>query len=181
MALLRGLAALATVTTLVGCAPPPRLPEAEPGAMPRWADRYGAWTAKAETPVYADERDTSRLAFTLRPGDRVEALTGTMHTLAYGHIRFFQGGEVYRPGSDEPIKLWPFEEVVLLERVSEESWSAWVRGEPHEFVMSACDGGWHTELELPVQAWWVQLRDGRGRTGWTPVTTRDQFDGIRER
>ena len=42
---------------------------------------YGAWQANDTLPVYSAERDTSHVAFHLRPGERLDAQPGYHHVL----------------------------------------------------------------------------------------------------
>ena len=158
--------AAALATTLSGCASAPRLPVVEEGVTPRGALRYGMWFTEVETPVYAREGDRSHVAFTVPSRARLEALTGNVHRLAHGSVRFLWNGSVY-DAEDREIKLWPLEEVALVRRLDETTWEAWSRGRPVTLVVGPeCSGVEALPLQPPREEWWVHVRDRAGREGW---------------
>lgn len=172
-ALLIGLAVLA------GCAAaPPRLPAIDQGFTPRPQLSYGDWVATRPTLVYAAEGDRTRPAFQLAPHESVTAMTGNIHRLAHGAVRFKWGGSVTVANGDE-LALWPLEEVVLLRRVTEESWDAWARGQEVTLVIGPeCSGVEHFDVQLPKEEWWVHVRTRQGRTGWVLIDDPDAFERV---
>src|SRR5262245_29684365 len=49
--------------------------------------RYGEWTACGVLRVFATERDTSKVTFTIPKGERFVALDGNVHVLRPGVVR----------------------------------------------------------------------------------------------
>jgi hypothetical protein len=97
-----------------------------------------------------DRSDAS--AFTLSAGRKIEALTGVV--------------VVSRPGraGDEAAVLHPLGEGYWL------VWRDGKKGSAQVGPKSDRPGPWDPELnpiETPEFRWWVQVRDGQGRTGWT--------------
>jgi hypothetical protein len=154
----------------------PKVPYTSRDACPGECCEYGGiWTAKADTEVRARPRLDSPVAFRLRKGDTVLAVTGMVVTTRLGRA------VVRRPiriGDERRLKAGPADEVVVLYRRGEGSWRIWLRGElddaelPTEDDRCATDGGEPVECEVqivvrPQTVWWSRVRTRNGREGWT--------------
>src|SRR5690349_18029048 len=64
----------------------PKLPFTDPGACPFECCQYGEWTATSSQRVYKSTSRDSGLAFTIRPGEKISALTGVVITRKAGLV-----------------------------------------------------------------------------------------------
>jgi hypothetical protein len=178
------LAALAALAeTIAGAAPrpsPPRVPYESSGVCPFDCCTYGTWSVQVDTNLLAEHRDGAPVAFSVRRGTKVQAMTGVVVTSRFGRA------VVRRPTALDGVEVTPRDSIVVLHYVGEGFWKLWVRGklvedQVHD-VESICgfDKGVPVGcavqiLEKPRTVWWVKIRS-RGRVGWTRQV--DHFDGM---
>jgi hypothetical protein len=160
----------------------PPLPYEDVGACPFEGCVYRQWIANAAVDVRTGRQPNDSIAFTLKPGDRVQAVTGIVVTLKAGRVTF--RAPIDLPSSDGPVHVVPGETLYLLTYHGEGSTTAWFKGHLYDWLDGSeffnalcedrpnpCNG---SIVERPQRVWWVRLRSLRGRMGWTRET--DKFD-----
>lgn len=172
-----------------GCreAPPARVPESPPavpsaaattavlavpfeseGACPFECCVYRMWSVRSATDIRATRDATAPVAFTVHKGEKVDAVTGVVVVSRPGRARASRDVQVEGLG---PLRKGG--EVSVLHPVGEGFWLVWrdgKKGSGQVAEKSARPGPWDPELnpiEKPDFRWWIQVRDGKGRTGWT--------------
>src|SRR5258708_19315465 len=83
---------LAVLVFLLGSSgnSPPKLPFSEKAACPFECCQYGQWTASSTKQVLSEQRKTASVAFTIRPGETVQAVTGVVVTRKFGLVRILK-------------------------------------------------------------------------------------------
>ena len=157
------------------------------GACPDEGCRYGSvWTIESSTPVHPT-RGSTQTAFVLSKGQKVITVTGVVVTKP-GRIQILH--PIAIPGQ----QLLTSGLLYLLTYRGEGFWKVWVNGKlidaasiPEVLSPMTCnsteasckekfEGKWISgpimgRLEAPPQpTWWIQIKDGRGRTGWIEDT-----------
>ncbi|HET7213208.1 MAG TPA: hypothetical protein VFL79_06460 [Terriglobia bacterium] len=144
----------------------PKLPFTDPGACPFECCQYGEWTAASSARVYKSASKESGVAFTIRSGEELRALTGMVITrkagivivrkqTAFGDITVPAGGKLY-----------------VLHRAGEGEALFWYKGAAHSAELYADEVHKGNErypwdvISLPQAEWWVKVRNQRGATGW---------------
>ncbi|HEV2245268.1 MAG TPA: hypothetical protein VGW37_01330 [Terriglobia bacterium] len=144
----------------------PKLPFTDPGACPFECCQYGEWTATSSQRVFKSTSRDSGLAFTIRPGEKVHALTGLVITRKAGIVivrKQTTFGDITVPAGGK---------LLVLHRSGEGEALFWYKGATHSAELDADDvhkGSaqypWDV-LSLPQTEWWVKVRNQRGATGW---------------
>lgn len=162
---------------------PPPAPYEDRGACPFEACVYREWTARAAMKVRAERRGRAPIAFSLRAGEKVTAITGVVITLKAGRVQFREPRTLNVAGGQMLIK--PDETLYILTYQGEGFTKAWLNGRLYEgvdtvdFDNGVCDieptrcAGRIVERSETV--WWVQVRNRLGRVGWT--NEPEKFDG----
>ncbi len=151
-------------------APPTGLtfPREEAGVCPSACCASGRWVATA--PVVAREARAADApeVFAVARGESVEALAGVVVTSRPGRARALAAVDL------AGVRIARGEELPVLREAGEGSYVLWARGRA---VQSARDAGGRTFrlLARPQTAWWVQLRNAQGATGWSDQP--DRFGG----
>jgi hypothetical protein len=155
--------------------PGPPVPYEDVGACPFEGCVYREWIANARVDVRSGRKPDDPIVFTLRRGDRVQAVTGIVITVKPGRVQF--KAPVDLATSAGPVHVQPGETLYLLTYHGEGETTAWFKGRLYdrldgtEFFNALCEdrpascNG--SILERPQRVWWVQLRSLRGVTGWT--------------
>jgi hypothetical protein len=143
---------------------------------------YQEWTAKARVDVRSGRRPSDSIVFSLRPGDRIQAVTGVLATIKPGRVQFKAPMDLESGAG--PVHVQPGETLYILDYHGEGEATAWFKGRKYdrldgaeffdarcEKALSACNG---SILEWPQRVWWVQLRSASGVIGWTRET--EKFD-----
>jgi hypothetical protein len=145
-------------------------------ACPFECCQYGEWQARTLTPVYATEGKVGQPLFTLRAGDSVRAMTGNVHVSRVGRVKILTkvGRGWAEFGEHKMPSLAAGDTVYVLSYAGEGYWQYWFRGlvgvGPELWSEPMNAGAPPGELLAePVREWWVQVTDGRGRTGWLIV------------
>lgn len=144
----------------------PKLPFTDPGACPFECCQYGAWTASSSQRAYRSSNRDSGLAFTVQPGEKVDALTGLVITRKAGVVI------VRKETSFGDITVPPGETLFVLHRSGEGEALFWYKGATHSSELDADEvrkGNatypWDV-ISLPKTEWWVKVKNSRGATGW---------------
>jgi len=152
-------------------------------ACPFECCQYGEWQARTTTPVYATEGKSGQPLFTLRAGDSVRAMTGSVHVSRAGRVKIVSRVERgwAEFGEHKMPALAVGDTVYILSYAGEGHWEYWSRGlvgvGPELWSEPMNAGPPPGELLAePVREWWVQVTDRRGRSGWLIVPPQG-FDG----
>ena len=158
----------------------PPVPYEVQGACPFENCVYQEWTANARVDVRSGRRPNDSIAFSLGPGDRVQAVTGVLVTIKPGRVQF--KAPVDLQSGTGPVHVQPGETLFILAYHGEGEATAWFKGRKYdrldgaEFFNGLCESAScnGSILEWPQRVWWVQLRSARGVIGWTRET--EKFD-----
>ena len=138
------------------------------GACPFECCAYRTWTVESATDVRTSRDRSAPVAFTVQNGEKVEALTGIVVVTRPGRARASRDVKVEGLGD-----LRRGDEVSVLHPLGEGYWLVWrdgKKGSGQVGEKSTRPGPWDPELN-PIEkaefTWWIQLKDGKGRTGWT--------------
>jgi len=156
--------------------PGPNVPYVDAGACPFEGCTYGEWTSTDTVRVRRERDRRSPVLFELAPGEKVMAVTGAVIVLRAGRVTFTAGARL--SSQDGVLKISAGETLYLLAYIGEGFTNAWFHGRIYRGVDGAasffdarcadepgrCSG--HV-VEPPLTEWWVQLRTGDGRMGWT--------------
>jgi hypothetical protein len=161
----------------------PTVPFEDEGACPFEGCVYREWTAKSAIRVRTARRIDASIAFMLRAGERVAALTGIVITVKAGRVQFRES-RTLKTGSGS-VRIDPGETLYLLTYQGEGFTKAWFKGklfidvDTVEFFNGVCDiepsrcAG--RIIEKSQTEWWVQVRNRAGGVGWT--NEAEKFDG----
>jgi len=155
----------------------PTVPHDAHGVCPFECCAYREWTVDADTDVRRDRKDGAAVAFRLHKGDRVIGVTGVVVTTQLGRA------VVREPVTTVPdhVRLKPGDTVYVLHYLGEAVWRAWVRGRFFEADFAPtdhpCTGPRQPSsicvlqiVKDPAAQWWVKVRTGDGKEGWTRHT-----------
>ena len=162
---------------------PPPVPFEDVGACPFEGCVYREWKARTGVQVRATRRAGAPVAFQLRAGETVTALTGVVVTVRAGRVRFDVPQRLMT--SDGPIDVLPGQTLYLLTYQGEGFTKVWFNGKVYTDVDASsflngacavaptrCPG---RVVESSRTEWWVQVRNKAGQVGWTREP--DKFDG----
>jgi len=159
------------------------MPYEDPGACPFEGCTYREWTVKAAIDVRADRRSDAPVAFQLKPGEKITAITGVVVTRKPGRVEFRAPTKL--DTHEGPVNVVPGDVVYLLTYLGEGNYKMWFKGRLYPFVdgvtflNGACDrfpdrcNG--RIVEQSQTEWWIQIRTASGQVGWTMES--DKFDG----
>jgi hypothetical protein len=183
-------AALLMAIALQGQAPPgPPVPYEDAGACPFEGCVYREWTARTAVAVRRDRKSDSPVLFNLKKGDKVTAVTGIVVTIKAGRVQFREPVDLrfydHSQRSAAFLHVDPSQTLYLLTYRGEGDTKAWFDGGVYDdvdgstFFNGVCDVDPTRCLGKIVEksqtAWWVQLRNSKGRVGWT--NQPNKFDG----
>ena len=173
------------VSTLDSQAPiqAPPVPFEDPGACPFEGCVYREWITKAAVSVRTARRAQAPVAFSLRAGEKVTAVTGVVITLRAGRVQFRESRSI--SSSTGHIQIEPGQTLYLLTYQGEGFTKAWFNGRLYrdvdtvEFYNRVCDiqpGRCAGQIiEQSQTEWWIQVRNQLGAVGWT--NEPNKFDG----
>jgi hypothetical protein len=160
----------------------PPVPFEDVGACPFEGCVYREWIANAPVDVRSGRRPNDPVVFTLKPGDRVRAITGIVVTVKPGRVKF--RAPIDLASSAGTVHVQPGETLYLLTYHGEGETTAWFKGRIYDWLdgseffnalceskPNSCNG---SIVAPPQRVWWVRLRTLGGITGWTRET--DRFD-----
>jgi hypothetical protein len=160
----------------------PPVPFEDVGACPFEGCVYREWTASDAVALRNDRSPSAPIAFRLKPGDKVTAVTGVVVTVKAARVKFRVPFSVST--SDGPLRIEAGQSLYLLTDLGEGFSKAWFDGrlypeiETMEFLNSLCipDTCAGELVEESQTVWWVQIKTPSGEIGWTNEPYR--FDGI---
>jgi hypothetical protein len=136
---------------------------------------YRDWIANGPVTVRADRRPDAPIAFTVKKGDHVQAITGIVVTVKPGRVQFRKAVDLSTTAG--PLHVEPGETLYLLTYHGEGVTTAWFKGRLYdeldgsEFINGLCESNPGTcngtIIERPQKVWWVRLRSRQRLTGWT--------------
>jgi hypothetical protein len=144
----------------------PPMPYNDVGACPFECCHYGAWTAVK--PVIARETNDAKsaVAFQIRTGEKVTALTGVVITRKAGTVRMQKA----YPSGTFTVPAGTL--LYTLHNGGEGSTLFWFNGKAHWAQLNASsvhkgtvDYPWDV-LSIPQTEWWVKIRTDSGAVGW---------------
>jgi hypothetical protein len=142
------------------------------GACEGEACRYGRWKTREATAIYARPDERSRKVGELRAGRCVVALTGEVQVFAPGRFVVRKAWERFKPGDVIAAYTYLGEEIYKIRHKGR--WHASQQltysPPPGPGANEQCDLDercWGVFEKKPDAVWWIKMRDGRGRVGWT--------------
>jgi len=148
----------------------PVLPFEHWEACPFECCKYGSWRAQADVPAFVS-RTSSRVAFTIRKGERVQAVTGVVTTRKTGLV-VLSRAYTFSTGDGKEITVPAGGRVLTLHPGGEGVGYFWYRGatfdgELYADTVSPSTPEYPREvLSLPKYEWWVKVRNAAGRVAW---------------
>ena len=104
-------------------------------------------------------RDGSPIAFRLKNGEKVSGVTGTVITTRAGIVRVLKNTTL------DNVKLRRGDNLYLLTYLGEGFSKIWYKG--RIFQGDPYDQTLYKQIRLPVDVWWVKVKNRRGQTGWS--------------
>jgi hypothetical protein len=147
----------------------PSFPREAHGACPFECCQYGRWTGRAATVARVRPDRRSAEAFLIGRGESVDALTGVVVTLNPGRAR------ATTTLQHEGVAVAAGQEVLVLRPLGEGVFKVWLSGRVFEAQLLPAGESALRLLSEPRIVWWVHIRNGHGRIGWTDQA--DRFDG----
>ncbi len=135
----------------------PKLPYEDVGACPFEGCTYRCWTVNKDTIIRAGKDAKSPASFTVKKGEQVVGVTGTVITTKAGRARVLK--DMYLAG----VKAKTGQIVYLLTYLGEGSYKAWYGGK----IIDGVDMKEFKLIERPKYTWWVQIEEKDGRSGWS--------------
>ena len=162
----------------------PPMPFEDVGACPFEGCVYDdGWVANRAVSIRAERRAGAPIAFRLKRGEKVTALTGVVVTVKPGRVLLHGPQELHKDG--RVILLKPGEVFYLLTYQGEGFTKVWYQGEVYTDVdvpgfddeycrrfRDRCNG---KIVERSTTVWWIQIRNAAGNIGWTNEPAA--FDG----
>ena len=143
------------------------MPFVSEGACPFECCTYREWTVERATDTRVERKEGAPVSFTLRPGDKVQALTGALIVNKAGRAR------APRDMKLEDLMLRSGDEVSVLHPLGEGFWLVWKDGKTASAQANERPSGRAVGepelllLEKPDFTWWVLVRPMQGRPGWS--------------
>lgn len=136
----------------------PPLPYESKGLCPFECCTYSKnWVAERNIPVLASMNAKAPVAFSLKKGEKVEGVTGSVITSSWGKAKGAPLSKTY------PSRLvQPNESVDVISYLGEGCFSVWKKGK----VVQACSEEIHDPNPMPKNEWWVQIKNSSGQSGW---------------
>ena len=143
----------------VGAQSRPPMPFIDKGACPFECCTYREWTVDKPTLVHSAMRDGAPVAFRLRRGERVRGLTGTVITERAGEVKILKRAKI----GDRTVNAG--DTVYLLTYAGEGFHKVWLKGKVVEGDVT--DETKFRRVRSPKSVWWVKIRNGGGKIGWS--------------
>ena len=161
--------------------PPPPAPWIAKDACPGEGCTLGSWAACTAIIARTEKRATAPIAFRLRRGDPITALSGDVHVNIPGIVTFADTGTfsglnaVAAQSEPRRIRFTPADTLYLLNYLGEGFLVWWLHGRPDTgqiFWRSRISPGYADPIARAHliretrQVWWVKVRNARGQAGW---------------
>jgi hypothetical protein len=152
------------------------MPYEDAGACPFEGCVYREWQANDAVIVRKTRTENGPLAFSIRKGEAITAITGVVVTTSPGQVRFRKRFDLSSVSGS--LHVEPGETLYLLTNHGEGFTKAWFKGRFYEEVDGStaffndicttdpnrCSGA---IVKWPKQVWWVQIKNAKGQIGWT--------------
>jgi hypothetical protein len=155
-------------------APKPALPKIDGNACPFEGCQFGKWTSLKPVSIYTTWKSGRKPLLTLAIGEAVTTITGI-------HITF-EPTEIQVTAPMPEYHLKPGDKIFGYMGLGEGVFNAWFNGYwVEEFDGSGIEGlGCERKCKATLlkpgrKEWWVEIRTGKGTTGWT--NDADKFEG----
>ncbi|HUQ19971.1 MAG TPA: hypothetical protein VM099_10200 [Gemmatimonadaceae bacterium] len=166
----------------LGAQAKPPEPFVDNGACPFEGCVYRDWIATEVVSARVARRENARVAFTVKKGERVRALSGVVITTKAGRVEFLKAMDIQ--SNSGKIHIEPNETLFLLTYQGEGFMKVWLKGKVYDgvevvlFYDEICTKdpqrcGARLVAE-PVCVWWVKIRNRRGQVGW--IDQPSKFD-----
>ncbi len=159
-----------------GFAAGPKLPYSDPGACPFECCQYAEWTATTRQKAYTKPSAAASQAFTVRAGEKVQALTGVVITRKTGLV------VVRRQTTFRDVTVPAGARLYVLHLMGEGDALFWYKGAAHTgelYASSVHKGNSHHPwdvLSVPQTQWWVKVMTRKGAFGW--ILNQGNFRGM---
>jgi hypothetical protein len=157
----------------------PPLPYEHWGACPFECCTYRKWTSRTDLNARRNRDNRSPVAFRIRKGEVVEAVTGVVVTRKPGIV------EITETTTFGDVTIPKGTVVYTLHFEGEGSDFFWYQGqalsgELYAEVVSEPTPGYPRRVRsLPITEWWVNVKNSRRQTGWMlNSVTSGAFDGM---
>ena len=144
----------------------PKLPFPDPGACPFECCHYGEWTARSVQRARVTSRAGADTAFAVRPGEKVQAVTGVVITRRAGIVI------VRKQRIFDNIVVPTGARLFVLHMQGEGYFLFWYKGATHSDALYAetvhkgtVSFPWDV-LSVPQTEWWVKVKNRHGVAGW---------------
>ena len=144
----------------------PRAPHVTRDVCPFEGCAYGTWVARSRLTAYAAEGDTSKIAFAVKPGERVTAVRGNVHVVKLGVVAVTAPIEVAAGRM-----LHTGDSVYVLSYRGDSRYDVW-----HDGRLMTLEAFWEPLAPAarvagvvrarPEMMWWVLIKTRAGRQGW---------------
>jgi hypothetical protein len=152
-------------------APPetPPLPFEDWGACPFECCTYQDWEAITSVSAYGSRSEKSAVVFRVTKGETVRATSGVVVTTSYGKSKVLKNLELPYGKPDQParLSLQAGDVVYTLHYVGEGVYLFWYKGKTYSDDVVFPDDDDLEIVSRPTSVWWVKIRDGGGKVGWT--------------
>jgi hypothetical protein len=134
----------------------PELPYEDIGACPFEGCTYRCWTANKDTIIKSGNDASSPALFTVKKGEQVVGVTGTVITSKAGRARVLKNMDL------AGVKANTGQIIYLLTYLGEGYYKAWYGGE----IIDGVDMKFKL-IEKPEYTWWVLIEEKNGKSGWS--------------
>jgi hypothetical protein len=149
---------------------------------------YGVfWIANRDVKIFKDHNVDSPIAFIVKKGEKVEAVTGFTITEKAGITKVIKPIKMgYLKGSndnEQKLNLKPGEIVYTLHYAGEGHDLFWYKGKLYTDQISSRKpdpdppppGLLLQVISRPIYHWWVKIKNKKGQIGWTVDSTSSEF------
>jgi hypothetical protein len=147
----------------------PKLPYTDSGACPFECCTYRQWTANKATVILSSMKDGSSIAFRVKKGEKVTAITGVVITTRAGIIKVLQNTTT---GENSKLHVKAGDILYLLTYQGEGFYKTWYKGKI--FSDAFYENTALKQVNEPQAIWWVKFKNRKGRIGWTRLP--ENFD-----
>jgi len=138
--------------------PAPPLPYESKGLCPFECCTYSKnWVAERDIPALAAMNSKSAPVFTIKKGEKVEGVTGSVITSAWGKATGAPADKKYPTRAVQPN-----ESVDVVSYIGERCYNIWKKGK----IVQACMEDIGEPKPMPKNEWWVQIKNAAGQIGW---------------
>lgn len=145
----------------------PPIPYYDHGACPFECCTYRTWTAKTDTAIHKEYKDSSPVVGSVKSGQKVQGLTGVVITTEPGKVRILK--EITF-GVEKKVTIKPGDMIYYLHYVGEGNDMIWFHGQTYVH-QSSFETDTNTEywkvLNMPKWVWWAKIKLPDGTIGWT--------------